>query len=471
MNIFARPMNSSLEEPIVALATAQGQAAIALIRVSGKDCHTLIENIFRQKNGKPLSSIKRNRMYYGDLIHTQSNTMVDEVMLCAYQAPYSYTGQDMLEISCHGSLFIQQQIIQLLISLGVRHAQPGEFTMRAYLNGKMDLSRAEAVADLIASENESQHKVALHHLKGDYASEILKLKDKLIEFASLIELENDFSEEDVEFADRTQLVKVLSESKMHLNTLLQSFATGQAIKEGIPVVIAGKPNAGKSTLLNALFGDERAIVSSIAGTTRDTIEEKIHLKGIQFRFIDTAGLRETNDEVEMIGVKRALQKIDEAAVLLYLIDVLGNDVEAIHQEMDEVRERLGKMDEIIFVLNKSDKANEKLLAHFENKTGVLCISAKEQWKTDELLEMIFDKNGLSAVNYNQSIVINARHYDALEKASNALKHVLHSIEQKKSNDLIALDLRHALMHVGEISGGITHEDVLSSIFSRFCIGK
>lgn len=464
-------MKYTFDDTIVALVTAQGKAAVALIRISGTKSIPILKKIFTLKNGKALSVLKPNRIYFGDIHLTDEKFILDEVLVSVFKSPYSYTGEDVVEISCHGSIYIQQKLIQVIIDSGARHAEPGEFTFRAYRNGKMDLSQSESVAAIIASENKSQHTVAIHQLKGDYSKEISELKEQLIQFASLLELELDFSEEDVEFANRTSLNELLQKINSHIAGLLSSFKTGSAINEGIPVVIAGKPNAGKSTLLNAILKDERAIVSPIAGTTRDTIEETIHIKGIQFRFIDTAGLRESEDEIESIGVSRAIRKMKQAALVVYLIDGSELNQTEIHSEIEEVKNQFSKTQNFIFVVNKSDLMKAELLNKFNEQNDVFLISAKNKKNINELIDKLFIAYGFEELNLNQSIVIHARHFEALSKAKMALDNVVLAIADDKSNDLIALDLRHALHYIGEICGGITHEDVLSSIFSKFCIGK
>lgn len=453
-------------DTIAAPATAQAVAAIALIRVSGADAFKAVFNIFKPaKKVLVIDTVESHKAYFGNII--DGETVVDEVLVTFFKGPHSFTGEDTVEISCHGSLFIQNEILRLLIAQGVRMAQPGEFTMRAFMNGRMDLSQAEAVADVIVSSSAAQHKLAMQQLKGGFSKEIQHLRQELIDFAALIELELDFGEEDVEFADRTRLTALLTNITATIKSLADSFAYGNAIKNGMPVVIAGKPNAGKSTLLNALLKEERAIVSDIAGTTRDTIEEVMVLDGIQFRFIDTAGLRETTDTIEKIGVERSYEKIKNAAILLYLIDGSFLTKKEWEEELNTAHDLIDEANAGLILINKSDIFSP---VHEGVHTHVLKISALNNTGIEELKTRLLQ---LANSNTGQSeiVVTNLRHYEALKNALDALYRVDQSIAQNISGDFLVIDLRKALYHLGEITGQITPDDILGSVFSRFCIGK
>ncbi len=469
-----RVQNISLnDDAIVALATATGIGAIAVIRVSGKRTFEIVGAVFlsKGKTKKRISDLPSHSIHFG-WIKDEDQT-IDEVLISVFRNPNSYTGEDVIEISCHGSVFIQQQIIQLLIKHGARSAQPGEFTLRAFLNGKMDLSQAEAVADLIASDSSTSHDLALKQMRGGYSSEMKRLRDQLINFASLIELELDFSEEDVEFADRKKLSDLISSIKSHISNLITSFELGNVIKEGIPVVIAGKPNVGKSTLLNALLNEERAIVSHIAGTTRDTIEEEIVLSGIKFRFIDTAGIRETSDAIESIGVNRTMEKINQSPVLIYLFDVNETTSASLKNDLDELKKNIHAADyEIILAGNKIDTQNsEQIKKEFESSGDVILISAKERSNLNLLTSSLLEQINIGALKMNDSIVTNVRHIEALQKTNEALQNVLEGLEGKLSGDFLSSDIRSALYHLGLITGEVTTDTLLENIFSKFCIGK
>jgi tRNA modification GTPase len=461
-------MQSTHTDTIAAPATAQAIAAIALIRVSGPLAFSSVFSIFKpQKKGLTPDTIESHKAYFGNI--TDGDKPVDEVLVTFFKGPNSFTGEDTAEISCHGSLFIQNEVLRLLLNHGARLAQPGEFTMRAFMNGRMDLSQAEAVADVIASTSAAQHRLAIQQLKGGFSKEIARLRQELIDFAALIELELDFGEEDVEFADRTRLTNLVTDIKQTVDSLSQSFAYGNAIKNGVPVVIAGKPNAGKSTLLNALLNEERAIVSDIAGTTRDTIEEVMVIDGISFRFVDTAGLRDTTDTIEMIGVERSYQKIKNAAVLLYMFDAsAGNDAAPLAEEA-AIAQGFG----IPYVLlaNKSDVAAPEVLAQIELHKQAIPISAKNNYGIEVLKDRLIQLSGIAENTGSELVVTNLRHYEALKNASAALDKVTTGIANRTSGDFLAIDIRQALYHLGEITGQITPEDILGSIFSRFCIGK
>ena len=461
--------NTHHTDTIAAPATAQAVAAIALIRVSGPEAFTSVFSLFTPaKKSLSLDNIESHKAYFGNIV--DGETLVDEVLITFFKGPHSFTGEDTVEISCHGSLFILNEILRLLIGKGLRMAAPGEFTMRAFMNGRMDLSQAEAVADVIASASAAQHKLAMQQLKGSFSKEIQHLRQELIDFAALIELELDFGEEDVEFADRTRLKALLAAIRSTVVSLIESFAYGNAIKNGIPVVIAGKPNAGKSTLLNALLKEERAIVSEIAGTTRDTIEEVMVIDGIQFRFIDTAGLRETTDTIEKIGVERSYEKIKNAAILLYLIDSSNLTEEEWQKELTTA-ETLGQNSSSFLILaNKSDVFSAEIDEKTLKNDKILKISAKNGTEIETL------KNRLQKLanvdkNTGEIVVTNLRHYEALKNTLEALNRVGESIDQNISGDFLVIDLRKALYHLGEITGQITPDDILGSVFSRFCIGK
>ena len=462
------------EGTIIANSSAAGTAAISLLRLSGENAIDLVTSSFKSKSGKKLSDQKSHTIHLGR-IH-KDGTEIDEVLVSIFKAPNSYTGENVVEISCHGSTYIQQEILQLFIRKGAKPAQPGEFTLRAFLNKKMDLSQAEAVADLIASESKAAHEVALNQMRGGYTQELILLRQKLLDFASLITLELDFSEEDVEFADRKELFALLDEIQMKIKSLADSFAYGSVIKKGVPVAIIGKPNAGKSSLLNALLNDNRAIVSSIAGTTRDTIEDTLTIEGIQFRFIDTAGIRETTDEIEAVGVAKAKEKALKAKVLLYLYDRNDTKLNEIIKDINEFRRDdlilipvESKVDLNISGVNDFDNAlTNKLIS---NKIlQPIKISAFDNASIESLKKFLFTQ--VSQMAFNQDVIItNIRHFDALQKVLKAILNIKNGLDQKISGDLLSVDINEALMHLGEITGEITTEDLLGNVFANFCIGK
>jgi tRNA modification GTPase len=455
-------------ETICALSTPPGVSAIAVVRICGNDALEICKKVFfPAKEG-----LAPNRAVFGTI--KDGDSILDEVVATYFKAPHSYNGEDIVEISCHGSVYVQQRLLQLLIENGASTAKPGEFTMRAFLNGKMDLSRAEAVADLISSASSASHKVAMQQMRGGFSDELKALRDKFIEFAALIELELDFSEEDVEFADRTQLEKLLKEITIAIESLAGSFAVGNAIKHGVPVVIAGAPNVGKSTLLNALLKEERAIVSDIPGTTRDFIEDTIDLNGVLFRFIDTAGIRKSSDKIEAIGIEKTFEKIGRAAVVLCLFDGKDSTVESVektlaalpHSEGNELLEN-----GVIPVINKVDLDDtEAIKERFQSLENAVFISAKEKLGLKELTDQLSGLVSLDA-DSNAVVVSNSRHYEALTKALEAVNGVSNGLVQGISGDLLAIDIRRALHHLGEITGEITNDELLGNIFSRFCIGK
>lgn len=461
-----------LQDTIVALATPSGAGAIAVIRVSGKDAITLVADIFQSVSGKDLNRQKTHTLHLGHLV--DGDKVYDQVLVSVFKGPNSYTGENTVEISCHGSTFIQQQIIQLVLRKGAKMAQPGEFTLRAFLNGKLDLSQAEAVADLIASDNEASHQIAMQQMRGGFSSEIAKLREELLNFASLIELELDFSEEDVEFADRTQFNELVQRIDLVLKRLIDSFAVGNVIKNGIPVAIVGEPNVGKSTLLNALLNEERAIVSDIAGTTRDTIEDELVIDGIGFRFIDTAGIRETVDVVESIGIKKTFEKMEQAQVVVYLVDnskLTDIGITEIKNELRRIEEQY-PLKPLLVIGNKSDMIQADTRVTLEAEIpNILLISAKEKIGIDELKERLLSFVNTGALRNNETIVTNSRHYDALLKALEEIQKVKWGLETNLPADLMAIDIRQALYYFGEITGQVTNDELLGNIFANFCIGK
>ena len=454
------------EDTIVALATPAGSGAIAIIRLSGSDAITMVSKMFDSVSGKILKEQQTHTVHLGKII--DGKRVIDEVLVTIFKNPNSYTGEDVVEISCHGSAYIQQEIIQLALRKGCRMASPGEFTLQAFLNGKMDLSQAEAVADLIASDSKASHQLAMQQMRGGFSSEIKILREELLNFASLIELELDFAEEDVEFANREDFQKLISKITQILKRLIDSFATGNVLKNGIPVVIVGRTNSGKSTLLNALLNEERAIVSEIPGTTRDIIEDDITIGGVRFRFIDTAGLRETTNEIEKIGVKRALEKLEQSSIYIYLFDI--NEMSA--KEVKEDLQKLSTTSKQIIVANKTDLVSDETVVKF-NKSDIelLFISAKKKENLELLTDTLLEKAGIDSLDSNQLIVTNSRHYDALLKALDEIYNVQKGIDNNLSGDLLAIDLRQALYHLGEITGQVSNDELLGNIFANFCIGK
>lgn len=462
-------------DTIVALATPAGAGAVAIIRLSGPQAIAQAEAVFVSIKGKKLSTQKSHTLHLGTLI--DHGKVIDQVLVALYRNPHSYTGEDVVEINCHGSTFIQQQIIQLFLRNGCRMAQPGEFTLRAFLHGKLDLSQAEAVADLIASDNEAAHQIALQQMRGGFSSEIQHLRQELLNFASLIELELDFAEEDVEFADRTQFNQLVARIILVLKRLIDSFAVGNVLKNGIPVAIVGEPNVGKSTLLNALLNEERAIVSAIAGTTRDTIEDELVIDGIGFRFIDTAGIRQTQDHVEQMGIQKTFEKITQAQVVLYLLDSVAfqQAPTTYRQELEKIKNQYPQK-QLVVVFNKIDlltaATTEKLLRELEPlQVQVIGLSAKEKDGVVRLKQILFSLVQTGALRNNETIVTNTRHYDALLKALEALQKVQWGMDTGVSSDLVAIDIREALYFLGEITGEVTNDELLGNIFANFCIGK
>ena len=474
------------DDTICAVATAPVMAAIAVVRLSGPKSHDIVCRLF-YRHGKPFSKeqIRGYQTYYGRIMAPATGEELDEVLITFFVAPNSFTGEDSVEISVHGSVFIQQRLLELLVEAGARMALPGEFTRRAFVNRKFDLAQAEAVADVIASQSEAAHRLAMNQLKGGFSKELQVLRSKLLEITSLIELELDFSEEDVEFADRSQLKQLLDETQSHIGKLIASFRLGNAIKNGIPVAIVGETNTGKSTLLNALLEEDRAIVSDIAGTTRDTIEEVMNLDGILFRFIDTAGIRETEETIEKIGIERTLRKISEADIVLGLIDMTKGAQAMIEAARFMLRKIDTEHQTLILLLNKSDLCTAtnadsidlvkntvcEALGNHDGHVYIQTLSAKTGNGLDQLRLTLNALQKAMSRNQNDVLVSNVRHYEALKHASESLKAVAQGMDDGIPTDLVAQDLREALYYLGSITGEITTEEVLGSVFSRFCIGK
>ena len=464
------------QDTIVALATPSGAGAIAVIRVSGENAIGIAAAVFQSVSGKTISKQKTHTIHLGHIV--EDGKVYDQVLLSIFKNPNSYTGEDTVEISCHGSTFIQQQIIQLLLRKGCRMAQAGEFTLRAFLNGKLDLSQAEAVADLISSDNEASHQIAMQQMRGGFSNEISNLRAELLNFASLIELELDFAEEDVAFADRTQFRELLNRIEFVLKRLIDSFAVGNVIKNGIPVAIVGEPNVGKSTLLNALLNEERAIVSDIAGTTRDTIEDELVIDGIGFRFIDTAGIRETKDVVESIGIKKTFEKIEQAQVVLYLSPLTpkggildAENIKNVQIEIEKIKNQF-PLKPLIIIGNKKDLYSEAEINQIKKAIPeILLLSAKNKEGIDTLKNQLLSFVNTGALRNNETIVTNTRHYDSLLKALEEIQKVRWGLETNLSSDLMALDIKEALYHFGMITGEVTNDELLGNIFANFCIGK
>lgn len=466
------------QDTIVALATPSGAGAVAIIRISGNKAIEIANAVFRSVRNKDLTKQKTHTIHLGHIVDSSTSSgqkkILDQVLVSVFRNPNSYTGEDVVEISCHGSVFIQQQIIQLLLRKGCRMAQAGEFTLRSFLNGKMDLSQAEAVADLINSDNEASHQIAMQQMRGGFSNEIAKLREELLNFASLIELELDFSEEDVEFADRTQFKELLNRIEFVLKRLIDSFAVGNVIKNGIPVAIVGEPNVGKSTLLNALLNEERAIVSDIAGTTRDTIEDELTIGGIGFRFIDTAGIRDTKDVVESIGIQKTFEKIEQAQIVLYISPLTpkgGIATETLKTEIEKIKNKYPQKP-LIVIINKMDLLDESQISNLKSQiSNLLFISAKNNIGIDELKNTLLSFVNTGALRNNETIVTNTRHYDSLLKALEEIQKVRFGLESGLPADLMAIDIRQALYHFGEITGQVSNDELLGNIFANFCIGK
>ena len=463
------------QDTICAIATAQG-GAIGSIRVSGPEAITITGRIFTPaKSGKLLSEQKPYTLTFGRIYNGEE--MIDEVLVSLFRAPHSYTGEDSTEITCHGSSYILQQVMQLLIKNGCRMAQPGEYTQRAFLNGKMDLSQAEAVADLIASSSAATHRLALSQMRGGFSEELTTLREKLLNFTSMIELELDFSEEDVEFADRSALRRLADEIEEVIARLANSFSVGNVIKNGVPVAIIGETNAGKSTLLNVLLNEDKAIVSDIHGTTRDVIEDTVNIGGITFRFIDTAGIRETSDTIESLGIERTFQKLDQAEIVLRMIDS-ADAISQLTLLSDKILPRC-EHKQLILVFNKVELINEtqknELVSQFSEHIGSeiesIFISAKQRLHTDELQQRLVAAAHLPTVTQNDVIVTNVRHYEALTRALDAIHRVQEGLDANISGDFLSQDIRECIFHLSDIAGEVTNDMVLQNIFAHFCIGK
>ena len=463
---------TTTNDTIAAIATPPGMGAIAVLRISGSDAFVVLKKIFRTKKNTSIDidNLQSHTMHFGTIVHNE--VIIDEVLISIFKNPHSYTDDDTVEISCHGAVFIQQKILQIIISNGARMAAPGEFTMRAFMNKKLDLSQAEAVGELIASDSAARHRTALNQLRGGIKNEIQELRNELIHAASLLELELDFSEEDVEFVSRTDLKKLIQRIETKIVSLINSFETGNALRNGIPVVIAGSPNVGKSTLLNALLKEDRAIVSEIAGTTRDTIEETFFVEGIKFRFIDTAGIRHTTDTIEKIGIARTFEKIQQSAIVICLIDAAVTNAEQAKQFVNDIKEKTADSKiAILCVINKIDIANNENLNQLHQIENAIFISAKQNLNIEQLTHAMLNNDVINNLNLNNELVINVRHKEALQNTMNALESAGIGLQTNVTTDWIAQDIRMALYHLGTVSGEISTDDLLENIFSRFCIGK
>jgi tRNA modification GTPase len=464
----------SFDSTICALATP-GHGAIAVIRVSGPNAIGITQGIFKAATpDKQLADQAPNTIHFGT-IH-KGKELIDEVLVSIFKAPHSYTGEDSIEISCHGSPYIQQQILELLLNQGAEPARPGEFTQRAFLNGKMDLSQAEAVADLIAAESEGAHRVALQQLRGGFSERLKSLREQLLYFISLIELELDFSEEDVEFADRGKLIALVNQIASLIDELINSFQLGNVLKNGVPVAIIGRPNVGKSTLLNAILKEERAIVSEIEGTTRDSIEDTINLGGVNFRFIDTAGIRETADTIENLGIRRTYQKIELASIVLLLTEA-SDAPDIIKQSIEAIRKQINGSKQLVVVLNKSDRIQEKQQKELQKNITLLenekliSISAEKGENIDGLSNLLLEIVNLGSLKHQDVVISNIRHYKALKSASEGLSRASEGLTSSLPTDLLAQDIREVLHYLGEITGEVTTDEILGNIFKNFCIGK
>ena len=452
-----------LNDTIIAQSTPQGKGAIAIIRLSGKDSIKIVNSLFPSKD---LTKVDTHTIHYGNIEYKDS--IIDEVLVSVFKEPNSYTKENIVEISCHGADFIIKKILSLTIILGARVADKGEFTFRSFLSGNIDLSQAEAVSDLISSNSENSHKIAINHIKGVFSNKIKKLREDLINLSSLLELELDFSEEDVEFANRDQLKNLLNEILSFNNLLLDSYKLNNVIKDGINVLILGKPNVGKSTILNGLIEEDKAIISDIPGTTRDVLEDTITIGGNLLRFIDTAGIRETEDKIEKIGIKKALNQIDNASLILYIIDLNNSDSKSLNSEINS---EFLKNKNVIYVGNKADLKIEKDVINHFKKNNFLMISANnsiELIKLKDKIDLFITKN---LVNEESSIMINERHFSSLTNVNESIINVKKNLNNKSNTDLLALDIKYALNHLGEITGEVTNDEILGNIFSKFCIGK
>lgn len=458
---------------ICAIATSPGMGAIATIRLSGDKAIEIADSVFKSpKPGKQLVGQKANTLHFGSIV--DGNELIDEVVISVFQAPHSFTGEDVIEITCHGSVYIQQRILQLLITRGARMARPGEYTQRAFLNGKMDLSQAEAVADLIASTNRAAQKVAINQMRGGFSAELSDLRRQLLHFIAMIELELDFSEEDVEFADRDQLKALVARIEGMLRRLKNSFQLGNVIKNGIPVAIVGETNVGKSTLLNALLNEEKAIVSDIHGTTRDVIEDVVNIHGTAFRFFDTAGIRETTDEIETLGIERSYSKLSQATVVILVVDT-QNEFGLIADRIDKIRKRI-ESQKLIVAANKVDDGMKETIMQLQKMPlraheKLVFIAAKQKQNLDELISEMQKAVSLDSISEDAVIVTNARHFEALSLAHESIDRVNVGLENRISGDFLAQDIRECLHYLGEITGEISNDEILGHIFKNFCIGK
>jgi len=463
-----------MENTICAISTAPGSGGIAVIRVSGEDAIRICDSVFLPlKTDERLADVQAYTVRYGKIV-TDNSEIVDEVLVTVFRAPHSFTGENVVEISCHGSVYIQQQILQILVKKGCRMAKAGEFTLRAFSNGKMDLSQAEAVADLIASTTAASHRMALNQMRGGFSAELKNLRTQLLDFASLVELELDFTEEDVEFADRSKLKNLALEIENRISTLADSFKVGNVLKTGIPVALVGETNVGKSTLLNVLLNEDKAIVSDIHGTTRDTIEDLVTIDGITFRFIDTAGIRQTGDTIENLGIERTYKKIEQSEIVLWIIDCTQ-----ISEHIEWLTEKISKRaagKKIIMVFNKTDKVADEereiidhLFSRFEGER--IYISAKKRINTDKLQQALVKASQLKNIQAGDVIVNNVRHYEALLRAKQAIQRVIEGVDSGISGDFLSQDIRECMYHLGEITGQISNDEILGNIFSKFCIGK
>lgn len=458
------------DDNIVAIASPPGLGAISLIRISGNDCINQIDNIFYGFDKIKLTDQDSHKLQLGYI--KDGDEIIDKVLVTIFRNPKSYTGEDLVEISCHGSIYIQEKILQTILNQNCRIANPGEFTFRSFINGKMDLSEAEAVADLIASNTKASHKLALNQMRGGFKNDINKLRDELVNFASLIELELDFSQEDVDFVNIDKLNDLVSKIEIKLTALIKSFKIGNVIKNGLPIVIIGKPNSGKSTLLNCLLNEEKAIVSSVPGTTRDFIEDQININGIKCRFIDTAGIRKTEDKIENLGIKKTYEKIEEAEIILYLIDgyILNNkNFDNYINEISKIKSDFNDK-EVIVLINKCDIT---IKISDDNLASLLAIeiSAKQGLNIDKLIERISAYMSKLSIDSHNVIVTNSRHLDLLSKTHNEIKKIKSSIKQNISSDLLSIDIKQASYFLGELTGEISNDELLGNIFSKFCIGK
>lgn len=461
------------DSTICAIATAPGTGAIATIRLSGKDAFLITEKVFKSVSNKVLSTQQQATIHYGQIIDNE--VIIDDVLVSVFKNPHSFTGEDSIEITCHGSIYIQNHILKLLLNKGANMAQPGEFTQRAFMNGKMDLTQAEAVADLIASNSSAAHKLALTQMRGGFSKELSILRSELLEFGALVELELDFAEEDVEFADRTKLNTLAVKIESHIDRLANSFQLGNAIKSGVPVTIVGETNVGKSTLLNTLLNEDKAIVSDIHGTTRDVIEDMINIQGINFRFTDTAGIRKTSDHIETLGIERTFQQIGKSKIVMLLVDTRQR-LARLEQSIHKIREHITDQ-KLIIIGNKSDQLTSAEMNSFmeiiplEENEEILMISAKFKTNINKLEALLLKAAEISQLNEENVIVTNLRHYEALVKAQDAIHRVTAGLNNGITGDFLAQDIRECMHYLGEITGQISSDDMLGYIFAHFCIGK